>query len=114
MTQADITAISASRTLIVVIRFMFVYASKVLAGTCRPRSVDAARRHTGASKLRVAELADSSLTHLPRLCQDLGERLPIVSSPSRSQALRVTFRKARMVEDDLAPCALLHGLELGN
>src|ERR1700728_1069384 len=103
MTQADITAISASRTLIVVIRFMFVYASKVLAGRCRPRSVDAAKRHTGASKLRVADLADSSLTHLPlRPCQDLGERLPIVSSPSRSQALRVTFGKARMVEDDLA------------
>lgn len=37
------------------------------------------------------------------LCQDLSERLPIVSSPSRSQALSVTFGKACMVEDDLAP-----------
>lgn len=65
MTQADITAIRATRTLIVVIRFMFIYASKVLAGPCRRRSVDAAKRHTGALKLRLAELSDSSLTHLP-------------------------------------------------
>jgi len=32
MTQADITAISASRRLIVVIRFMFIYSSKMSAG----------------------------------------------------------------------------------
>jgi hypothetical protein len=37
------------------------------------------------------------------LCKDLCERLPIVSFPSRSQALRLALWKARMVKDDLAP-----------
>src|SRR4029077_9141646 len=34
--------------------------------------------------------------------------------PSRCQGFRITFRKARMVENDLGPGALLHQIELRN
>src|SRR5579864_9281737 len=48
------------------------------------------------------------------LSEEFRERLPIVRFPSRRQGFRLAFGKARMVEYDLGPGALLHELELRN
>src|SRR5580693_1305076 len=48
------------------------------------------------------------------LRQEFVKRLPIVRFPSRSQDLRFAVRKARMVEYDPGPRALLHQFEPRN